>query len=750
LSFFAELKRRNVFKVGIAYLFGAWLLIQVADILLDNIGAPAWVLQTIFVVLLVGFFITLFFAWAFELTPEGVKREKEVDRSQSIAPQTGKKLNNTILVLMALAIGYLLFDKFSGPAQPGSAQLGPDHFSQQSSDQTAPTGEKSVLTPVEATAEPTISRQSIAVLPFDNRSNREEDEFFVEGMHDDLLTNLAKIASLKVISRTSVARYKDTEIPIPAIAKELGVATIMEGAVQRAGDTVRINVQLIDAQTDEHLWAEIFDRELTTENLFAIQTEISRKIAEALKATLSPEEQKRVDNRPTESLAAYSAYLRGRQLIARRTAETVDQALIEFQRAAELDPQFALAWVGIAEAAQLSLWVSDMDRPEAIQLSQEAVEKALSINDRLGEVQLARAMLIQLKRGDDEDREAALKLAIELSPGYAQAWQSYSAFVSNFPRRLPEALELAEKAAELDPLSPAIQNQVISVLRRLGNLAEAEQRLSWLIEQDPGFAASYEEMADIKYELGQFDESIRWLHKAQSLDAGNIGLVMREMWPQMSIGNTAELDPLLARMEVMDPDSSTLSFMEVFINLYKGDFAAALEAAALFHQKTGYRPGGKFPQAVVNIYRNNQKAAREITEDILPFYFDSRTFQEGLNSRPDAACNVAWSLAHTGDETLGSELAKQTIEYFQDSPLANIDDISAGPCYMLLDQPEQALTLIENKVKSGRIGGWWLAFKHPAYELLQHDPRFIAAKEEIQSMLTRQRENLQQLNLEVQ
>ncbi len=263
MSFIQELKRRNVFKVGIAYLVSCWLIIQVADILLENIGTPAWVLQTIFVVLGVGFFIAMFFAWAFELTPEGVKREKEVDRSQSIAPQTGKKLNNTILILMALAIGYLLFDKFSGPAQSGS-----DHFSQQNSDQSTNANEKSALTPIEAIAqanneaEPTISKRSIAVLPFANRSRQEDDEFFVEGMHDDLLTNLARISALKVISRTSVLRYKDTELPIPEIAAALGVATIMEGAVQRSGDTVRINVQLIDAQTDEHLWAEIYDREL--------------------------------------------------------------------------------------------------------------------------------------------------------------------------------------------------------------------------------------------------------------------------------------------------------------------------------------------------------------------------------------------------------------------------------------------------------------------------------------------------------
>jgi TolB-like protein/Tfp pilus assembly protein PilF len=741
MSFFAELKRRNVFRVGIAYLVGSWLLLQLTDVLSELLDLPDVVGRSIVLVVAIGLPVVLFFAWAFEMTPEGVKREKNVDRSQSITPQTGKKLNVTIMVLMALAIGYLLFDKFSAPTQPV-----PDHFSQQASDQAAESNEESE--PVAAKTESVISEQSIAVLPFSNRSNLEEDEFFVEGMHDDLLTNLAKIGSLKVISRTSVARYKDTEIPIPEIARELGVATIMEGAVQRAGGMVRINVQLIDAQTDEHLWAEIFDRELTTENLFAIQTEISKEIASALKTTLSADEIERVDQRPTDNLAAYSAYLRGRQLIARRTAETVDQALIEFERAVELDPQFALAWAGIAEAAWLALWVSDMNRPEAIQLSQEAVDKAMAINDQLGEVQLARAEMLRLTRGDDAEREAAYKLAIELSPGHAQAWQHYSDFVSGFSDRLDEALALARKAAELDPLSTAIQNQVIEILRNQGNYEEAEQRLSRLIQQDPGFAGSYRQMADLKSNMGQFDEALYWLHQAQSLDPGNIRFVMREIFPQMDIGNTVELDPLLARMAVMDPDSSTLSFMELMINIYKGNLDAALEAARLFDQKTGFNPNGKFPQAMVHMLQDDQTAFRNIVQEIMPAYYDSETFQEGLEWRPWIGCNVAWSMVQAGDKEMGFDLARQSIEHLRNNFPDSNEDLFTVLCYMVLDQPDQALLQIENAVESGKVNGWWREFQHPAFQLLQYDPRFAAAQAAIQSMIAAQRENLLRLEKE--
>ncbi len=396
MSFFEELKRRNVIRVGIAYVVVAWLIMQFADVVLNNIEAPDWVFQVIMLVLAIGLPLVLVFAWAFEMTPEGLKKEKDVDRSQSITPQTGKKLNNTILVLLALAVAYLLFDKFSGQAQPGT-----DHFSQQTSGQTTDANEKSALSPIEAIAqasneaEPTISRQSIAVLPFDNRSPDANDAYFAEGIHDDLLTNLSRIGSLKVISRTSVAQYKGTEKTIPNIARELGVATIMEGAVQRSGNQVRINVQLIDAQTDEHLWAEIFDRELTANNLFAIQSEISEAIANALKATLTSDEQQQINTVPTQNLLAYEAYLRGKQLMATRNAASLEKALAEFETAVKLDPQFALAWVGKADTLSLLPGYGTRPNKESYEQARLAVDRALAINDLLGEAYASLAFILQ-------------------------------------------------------------------------------------------------------------------------------------------------------------------------------------------------------------------------------------------------------------------------------------------------------------------------------------------------------------------
>ena len=745
MSFIDELKRRNVFKVGIAYLVGSWLLIQVADILLDNIGAPAWVLQTLFVALGVGFFITLFFAWAFEMTPEGVKREKDVDRSHSITPQTGKKLNNTILALMAVVIAYLLFDKFS-VEEPDPIPTPANGIAENSS-----SGKPDPALNIKTEAEPAINRLSIAVLPFDNRSNREEDQFFTDGIHDDLLTTIAKIGSMKVISRTSVMEYKGTTKKIPEIARELGVANILEGGIQRSGNQVRINVQLIDAVTDEHLWAEIFDRELTAENLFAIQSEISGEIAKALETTLSPEEQQRVNERPTESLAAYSAYLRGRQLLARRNAESIDLALTEFQRAVDIDPGFALAWVGVADSAQLALRYSDMDRPEAEKLSSEAIARALAINDRLGEAHLARAEFLYRIQRRYEEAELAYKLAIKFSPGYAQGWQRYANFLVTFPKRLNEALDLAKKAAELDPLSAIVQNQITSALTRLGRFEEAEQRLLQLIEQDPQFAETYNKMAELKLAAGQFDEAIFWLHRAQSLDPGNIRYVLYEMWPQMAIGNTDELDTLLARMEIMDPNSSTLSFMEVFINIYKQNYPAALEAAHTFDQKTGYRPNGKGPQMYVQTMMGNYASAREAGESALPDYFIRQNWARSIEEDPETSCFIAWLLTQTNDEEMGIELSLQTSDYV----LNESRNVTENPkyyalelCQIVLGRSDDALTSFEQRVKANQFKEWWLDMKHPAYQLLRHEPHFQNIQADIQHRTSVQREALLRMETE--
>jgi TolB-like protein/Tfp pilus assembly protein PilF len=738
MNFFEELKRRNVVRVGIAYLVAAWLLIQFSDILLDNMEAPAWVLQVIMMVLAIGFIVTLFVAWAFELTPEGVKREAEVDRSQSITPRTGKKLNNLILVLMALAIAYLLFDKFAGQP-PARAVVNP-----------VPSHGGAAEEEVEDTA---ADRRSIAVLPFTNRSRLAEDEFFVDGIHDDLLTNLARIGALKVISRTSVNRYRGTDKSIPEIAAELGVATVMEGAVQRAGNQVRINVQLIDAQTDEHLWAEIFDRQLTTDNLFAIQSEISERIATELEATLTPSEQQRINDRPTENLAAYDAFLRGRQAMAERTAEGSDRALEEFQRAVELDPDFALAWAGIAQSTLLAFDYSDMKLDEALRLTREASDRALALDDQLGEAHLARAQQLALERGRTAEREQAYRKAVELSPGYAEAWNEYSDFLDDFPNRIPEALEMAQRSANLDPLSDIVQNQLISVLIVKGHFQEAEQRLQGVIAKNPDFAPNYLLMSNLKADMGQLDQAIMWRRKAQALDPGNINMVLSEVWLLTSLGMDPEIDRLVARIEEMDPNSSTLAFVELVIQVYRQHFDAALESAHWYGQKIPSRPGaGDRAAYIVHMMKGDASMARRTGESFLSRFAGGETRQSALEANPEHACPAAWVLYQSGDEEPGLALSRATVRYVEDELPGYVDRAPALDteiCHALEGNAEAALQSIENAVRAGDFLGWWMVIRHPANAQLRHEPRFQAAVAAIERRMATQRENLSRLLEEI-
>ncbi|MEJ2534912.1 MAG: hypothetical protein P8008_05465, partial [Gammaproteobacteria bacterium] len=452
MSLFAELKRRNVFRVGIAYAVAAWIILQATDVVGEILELPAWGGKLILLVLVVGFVLALILAWAYELTPEGVKRESEVDRSQSMTPKTGRKLNGLIMGLLLVAVAYLLFDKFwlqqraedraDVTGAPVSSAPQSTHGTA-SIDSAAPGAQR--VAPANGAVANDVNRQSIAVLPFDNRSRQEADEPFVEGIHDDLLTNLARIGSLKVISRTSVGKYRGTEKTIPEIAAELGVATILVGAVQRSGDTVRINVQLIDARTDEHLWAEIFDRQLTAENLFAIQSEISGEIAGALEARLSPEDEARLRDIPTDDLAAYDAYLEGRQLISRRNSESLARACTAFEQAIDRDGDFALAWAGLAQSIWLLRQYGNLDLAVAITEAETAANRALALDPTTGEAQLVIAEL-QSMRG--EDAEPAYRRAIELSPGSALAHHWYANYLNSRPLRLQDALSLIRRASE--------------------------------------------------------------------------------------------------------------------------------------------------------------------------------------------------------------------------------------------------------------------------------------------------------------
>ncbi len=402
MSLIAELSRRNVFRVGVAYVIGAWVIAQVADLVLDNIEAPDWVMQAIMLVLAIGLPLALILAWAFELTPEGVKRESAAAPNQSVTHVTGRKLDFAIIGLLVIAVVFLVVDNYVLEAEP---------------EQTEVTAEQ-----VPA-AEPIEREKSIAVLLFDNLSGDAATEPFTNGIHDDILTQLSKIRALKVIARTSMERL-DPTLSIPEIGTKLGVAAVLEGGVQRAGDRVRINVQLIDCETEAHLWAETYDRELTAANIFSIQSEIAKTVADALRATLSPEEQDRLAIKPTKNTDAYLAYLLGKQRFAKLESVALAEAVDYFRQAIELDPNFALAYVALASSYLWQIDFGGLPRDEMIAKAEPLIERALELDDRSGEAHTVLG-LIQAERAEFEAAEAAYQRALELNPNYAWAYDFF-------------------------------------------------------------------------------------------------------------------------------------------------------------------------------------------------------------------------------------------------------------------------------------------------------------------------------------
>lgn len=474
-NFFAELKRRNVYKAAVAYAVVAWLLIQAASIVLPTFEAPSWTMKVLLVALILGFPIAVVLAWAFEITPEGIVRAEDVPLAKSITRRTGRKLVGITIALAVIAAGLLAFQLLRSRMATTSAPPLP--------------------------AMPAMADKSIAVLPFDNLSHDPENAYFSEGIQDEILTRLAKTAELKVVSRTSTQRFKGAPGDLRQIAQQLGVTNILEGSVQKANDQVRVNVQLINALTDAHLWAETYDRKLT--DIFAVESEISKTIAEKLQARLTGGAEKVLASRPTENPEAHQLYLKGRYFWNRRTRENLKKAGEYFQQAIEKDPGYALAYAGLADVHSLMPIYAATPPRDDIPRALAAARKAVELDDSLAEAHTALANAL-LENVQFATAEREFRRALELNPGYATAHQWFGEMLLGLGR-FEEAVAELKRAQALDPLSLIINSALGDTLGSAGRTKEAVEQLQKTLDMDPSFYPAHFMLGQVLEEKGDLE-----------------------------------------------------------------------------------------------------------------------------------------------------------------------------------------------------------------------------------------------------
>jgi len=522
MSFVNELRRRNVIRVGGLYLVGAWLIVQVASTLAPMFSAPDWLPRSVVFLLAIGFVPALVFAWVFELTPQGFKRDAEVPVEQSIAPVTAARIDRLIVVILLLALAYFAFDKFF---------MGPRR------EQALVTATKQQVNAGVDAQKASVDPHSIAVLPFVNMSEDKENEYFSEGISEELLNRLAQFSDLKVAARTSAFQFRGRNLDVADIGRQLHVSHVLEGSVRKDGSQLRITAQLIDTGSGFHLWSQTFDR--SAKDVFKVQDEISTAIANALEAKITGRNSALGAAQPANP-AAYDAYLQGRALVAKRLGDSLDRAIEAFGRAIALDRSFSPAWSARAFAYTIAPgWTGTIAPDDAFAKALVDADEALRLDPGNAEAHLARANVHSL-RWEEAKARAEFDRALQLAPGSVDilnfAGDDY-AFAGN----LRAAERLKRQAMALDPLAfihPSNLAQVLSAQGRFGDALVAARRA---VELGGGWFARME-LVFAQVRLGQVDDALA-TSRAICDERGNneINCLVSRVWAAKASGDAHDL-----------------------------------------------------------------------------------------------------------------------------------------------------------------------------------------------------------------
>jgi TolB-like protein len=674
--FFAELKRRNVYKVAIAYGVVGWLVTEIATQVFPFFEIPNWIVRLVVLLIVIGFPIALVIAWAFELTPEGLKRTEVADAAP--APHSPHRAWIYVVIIAgAMSVGVFLVGRYTSSKQGGSA-----------------------ASPV----------KSIAVLPFENLSRDPDNAYFADGIHDEILSTLGKINDLRVISRTSTAKYKSRPDNLRQVAAELGAATILEGSVQRAAERIRIIVQLIDATSDAHLWSETYDRDL--KDVFSVQSEVAQKIATSLKAKLSPGDTESLAQTPTRNPEAYQLYLKAGYYVRQADlgnsdpAVAMPQAIALYQEAIAKDPNFALAYAQMSYVHSWMHWFSVDDSPERLQLAEEAARRAVELNPQLPEVHLA--------------------------VGYVAYWgrRDYATALGEF-----------ERARMLLPNDVDVATAIASIHRRRGEWEAAIEEFSRAAALDPRSPARLDDVAYGLAAFRRYREALESVDRALTVQPDYWGaLCTTAMLDILSKGDVNQATAVLARLPANVDPQGRVRFARFKVAMWSRNFAEALRvlegAPDWIRTEPGHRPvatatlrGQAFEAA------GKQEAARASFEAAIPL----------LKNRIESGAGEPSVYASLGRAYAGlarkDEAIRNGLRAVELLPVSK--DAFDGPFYLeqlaeiqaRVGNKGEAITLLRQllEMPAGFVSSPALLRLNPAWDSLRNDPRFQKLCEEKKS-----------------
>ena len=714
-AFLREARRRKVFRMAALYIVAAWAMIQVAGEASEAFGVSAAALRSLWLVLLLCFPLALVFGWYYDITPRGIVRTPPAGPTDdgNLALTRSDYLILAALLAVVSMIAYPLVGNFVGSRIEEQVTAGPT--------ESLP--------------------HSIAVLPFVNMSADSENEYFCDGISEELLNKLAQLSGLKVAARTSSFHFRGKNAPVQEIAAQLGVTTILEGSVRRIGNKIRVTAQLIDAADGYHLWSANFDRELG--DIFVIQDEIAEQVVGSLQVTLLGDDATRLSRHPTDNVEAYNAYLLGRHRIGQRTSASLQEAVTYFDKAVDLDPEFALAYVGLADAYNLLGWWGTLSSEEVVARVEPALERALALDDRSGEAQATLGLLLWRKQ-DVGAADAAFRRAIALNPSYVDAYERYGQMLRWFGRR-EEALVLHRKALELDPLSTSLNMTLAEDYHELGRFEEALRQCQRVVEIDPDFPRAYTLMADLYWEVfGDVAAGARWLQKAAELDPGNPN---HARWLAMIYLDLGDADTARSWLDIAvaaAPDQAQTRLTQLLYAHYSGGEADVMAAARALLLLV---PDNSWGLAVLRDADldagRSDLAVRRYQQAYPDLFANSVAGGEGFDY--GHAIDASLALIEAGDDHRAQMLLDASLASLETRPRLGYAGfgISDVEVYALRGDKSAALSALREAIDTGWRSFWWMSLKRNRnLASLHNDPTYRGMVRELEAEMRDQRARL--------